>query len=262
MLEMNDLRGRRELRRYFYGDISIGKILLKVLGFCLIPFFGIGLIILAFVYFGNFGNNVAERDYDEMVQNDIEFLKDRAVENLGMVDEELSLVDPIIATSLSRGEVNVWTAVSGKFSIFEYISNIITSILAIFGFGNKVPEALYRLGSDSKLRSSWRYFSYTGFTEEQVVTYECQYDIALGVIINEQINEVFYRDVDHVTYGDSTEYCITVNKKVEAFTMTNFGFVVPSGKWVFSRLTGDASILENQVTAVKNLIRSKKTDMA
>ena len=117
-------------------------------------------------------------------------------------------------------------------------------------------------GSDKKIRSSLASVEFIAFTEEQVLAYVCQYDVALGIILNEYTREVFYRDIDSVNYGSELLHIWSENKKkyrkvaIEQFRMT-----ISSSNNIWASLTGEGSVLENQITAVKALVRSKKEEM-
>ena len=100
------------------------------------------------------------------------------------------------------------------------------------------------------------------FTEQQISAYICNYDIALGIILKESVREVFYRDVESVDYGGENWHVYTNNGKFSRVPLSWARITVPSGKNILASMAGETDMLENQVTAMKNLIRSKKEEMA
>lgn len=80
--------------------------------------------------------------------------------------------------------------------------------------------------------------------------------------MNEYTREVFYRDIDSVNYGTELLHVWSENSKeyhkipVEKFRMT-----ISSTNNIWASLVGGENVLENQITAVKALVRSKKEEM-
>ncbi|MBR4908601.1 MAG: hypothetical protein IKZ43_06295 [Acidaminococcaceae bacterium] len=286
MLEMQNGQNRRELEKYFYGANKIGAILNlgMILGLIIaaisgydkttgLMIFGICLVIKIILMIK--GMTGAETVYDRILQEDILYLKERAVGVMGLIEEEYSLIDPIVANGYATDDsVKFGIEIEGekdRQGLFTRIFNALKSLLtAIFRFiaslfisGTTISKSIFVEGTDKKVRSSLVSVVQICFTEQQIVSYTCNYDIALGIILEEYITEVFYRDVDSVNYGDETLHILAdEGKKLIRATVSRVRFAVPSGKDIVASVLGETGLLENQVTAAKALVRSKKEEMS
>lgn len=275
MLEMGFYERREEIRQYFYPyNKKLNKLLWWsivtipiLIGFIPLFIWAVLNLILLFKPF----NKQAEKSYDECIVQDIDYLKERAVSVMGVVEEELSLVEPIIGSSFADKDcVRCAIEVEVKQSFLKKLVQSLFSVpIGIYQFlksllhANVMSEQIYIEGTDNVVRSSLRRVSFIAFTEEQIVAYECSYDVGLGIILDESVQEVFYRDVDCITYGD---YLMHVwswrNKKMIRTIVGKLALVVPSWDRIFAEMIGDTEILENQAVAVRALLRSKKQEQA
>ena len=266
MLAMPNILERKRIERYFYGGGSWWESLL--------PNFIVGII--------RFLLSRSSRDehaYDEMRLSDEEYLKERAAEMIGLTEEELSfeeysLIDPIVAIGFVRSDCSIekaWVAVAEKKDFLQRMWNHLMEIpMAIYRFirslfekKDVISRPVYYEGLDGKVRCSIISFTIIAFTDKQIVSYNCNYDIALGIILEEYVSEAFYRDVDSVSYGDETLHILNdVTTTVERVTISTVNLTIPSGRNIVASISGDTDLLSNQVVAMKNLIRSKKEEMA
>ena len=258
MLKMCEYEGRGKIKRAFYGGKGYMKLLL--LASIGLAFTGIGLILAIPIWIwwymqkGHLGS-----EYDECIQRDITFLKNRAVNNMGLVEEELSLIEPIVthgyATNDSVKEVSL---IEKEDNIIKRIFASILSLLT----SEELPNLVFIDGNDKKVRSSLVNVTIICFTETQVVEYVCNYDICYGYILEEGIREIFYRDIDSVNYGDETLHVWSHNsKKYTKALAGRFELIVPSQKGVCAYIVDKANYLDEQIVAAKALIRSKKEEM-
>jgi len=294
MLLMEQYKDRGEIEKYFYGGGSVGCLapLLIIVGIGLmatgvmmmvgIPVVCVGILMYFFKSIGK--NERAEKAYDECVKVDLEYLKKRAVESVGLVDEEYSLIEPIVTVGFAPANcVNIAVEQraqkhSGNF-LLSLLKDMIVGILKVIF---KVPIAIWKFfknsgpdvehvsepvfyeGSDDKVRASLRNVTIVVFTENQAMIYYCNYDIAIGIILEEYVREVFYRDIDSVNYGDETVHVWSEAKmRFLKVVQNRFWFQVPSSSGgIGANYIGDNAIIRNQITAAKSLIRSKKEEMA
>lgn len=232
---------------------------IAVMGFVTLIAWGIAKLVYMFSsYFG------ISDQYALCMQKDAEFLRDRAINSMGLIEEEFSLIDPIIATGYASD--------SSCIHIGEKIEKISPIRIIWLWFINKIcfwrkPEKISKhlfldCGNDNIICSIVT-FTYIAFTEHQVVAYKCYYDIAYGRILDEFTIEIAYRDIDAVKYGDNLLHVWSVNK--QNWTKAKISWLslnVASNNSISASLYGNSEILDNQVPAVQALIRSKKEGLA
>ena len=285
MLEVQPVAGRDSLKRYFYGGksyVNLVMIIVIVITACskeasptvLLAVIVSCIIIKVVLMFQNFGAD--EVLYDRILGEDVEYLRNRSVKTMGLIEEEFSLIDPITAIGFASNDaIKMGIEITAeKKNLLQQIWGLFKSLLTviprkIYNFylaitGNYTPmsSSIFFEGRDGKVRSSLVSFTLILFTEKQVVSYTCNYDIALGTILEEYVREIFYRDIDSVNYGDNTLYIITADGKFKITQSTNLRLAVPSRKDIVASMLGETDILENQVMAMKSLIRSKKEEMS
>lgn len=283
MLKMSTFNQRETIKDYFYPDGRKMKLLLILA--IIISFFDINIGVFLFIvwvilkcFFDlKLLGSTEEKIYDACVLHDLDFLKGRAINVMGVVEEELSLIEPIITTGIASEDCvkfGVSLSAANKSFIKEFFKNLIKTIFAIpiiiwkflksiFIAPTIIPEPIYYEGTDNKVRSSLRNVTIVSFTEKQVTAYCCNYDIALGIILEEYVREIFYRDIDSVNYGDESLYVWSPLKNAYYRTiLNNFRFVVSSNQGIGARFETTTQEIENQITAAKALISSKKEEMA
>lgn len=279
MLMMDNLSARKPLKKYFYGGKSwlsimfwAGIILLippaTPLGMMVLPIWAVIKIVSVFM-----SASGDENLYDNILEQDIEYLKKRAVETMGLVEEEYSLIDPIVGFGYADESETVKKGAeleAEKKDFLQKIKDVIFSIpRSIFAFFRQffeekdfISRSIFFEGRDKKVRGSLVRVTMISFTEQQIVSYTCNYDIALGVILEEYVREVFYRDVDSVNYGDETLHIFMKDGRLLRTPVTWIRMAVSSGKDIIGSMTGETDLLENQIMAAKSLVRSKKAEMA
>lgn len=268
MLEMRQDSIRGFLERAFYRKDPQWMAWLFIVG-VFTSFLGIGLVLLliwsiiklVFKFRGSFG---IYDQYNNCLQKDAEFLKDRAINVMGLIEEEFSLIDPIIASGYASD--------SSCIHVGEKIENVSATRVIWIWFMNKVcfwrkperiSEHVFLDCGDGKVICSIVTFTYIAFTEQQAVAYKCYYDIAYGTILEEYTVEMAYRDIDAVKYGDHMLHVWSVNKQNWSRAKISWlSLNVASNNRIAASIYGDSAILGNQVPAVQALIRSKKEELA
>lgn len=276
MLTLGNNPGRENLKKYFYSDRPWMTLMFWI-GICTIPAVGIGFFILfawlvlkiVFMISGNKGD---EKLYDDILNDDVEYLKKRSVETMGLIEEEFSLIDPIVGVSFaSEDAVKVGAALTAEKKnvlkmIWEAIAGIPKAIIEFLRrlFGNKeyMSRTVFYEGADKRIRGSLVCVTVVLFTEQQILSYTCNFDIALGLILEENVREVFYRDVDSVNYGDEIAHIHREDGTFIRTPLTRMRLAVASGKDIEIASLGESDLLENQIMATKSLIRSKKESIA
>lgn len=289
-MEMENRPGRFLLKQYFYGGgnwLSIlfwlsfpvmifgGKNSWQMGVIMLIVWAGIKLVML-------FSRSTeAEQLYDDFLVKDMSYLKKRAVEHMGLVPEEYSLIEPIVTNWFgSDDDIITRNAFAEKKDFINKLIEKIKSIpMAIVNFVRRLlglednpSKAIFFEGNDKKIRSSLRIVAFIAFTEKQVVVYICRYDIALGIILSEYVTEIFYRDIDSVKYGNENWHITTAKGSLSRViaskiiltvsSQSNIILTVPANWDLMANMATSGDVLENQVMAMKSLIRSKKEEMS
>ena len=259
---MENINERIPSKKYFYDKKSSAFFWVCVLlafptgGISLLVFLGAKIAQL----FINFSGD--EDKYDRILEQDINYLKDRAVNVMGFVSEELSMIPPIITHGYARES----DAVKKSAELEEEKRSLFQKLLTIKNLFTKdkeyISHAVFLKGHDERIRASLISVTMLSFTEQQLVTYVCDYDIALGIILKEYVHEIFYRDVESVVYGIETWHVPTNEGSIARIPLSWTRITVSSDKNIVASMYGENDMLENQVTAMKNLIRSKKEEMA
>ena len=272
-LEMENINERIPLKKYFYDKKSSAFLWVCVLlafptgGISLLVFLGAKIAQL----FINFSGD--ENKYDRILEQDINYLKDRAVNVMGIIPEELSIIEPIVThgyASESNSVKKLDELDTAKKDFFQECMSFITSIPKkiisflrnLFTNKDNISHSVFFEGRDEKVRGSLISFTMISFTEQQIIAYTCNYDIALGIILEEYVREMFYRDVASIGYGGEILHIFTNNGKLLRMPAAWTMLTSPSGKSIFASMTGENDLLEDQIMAMKNLIRSKKEEMA
>lgn len=188
-----------------------------------------------------------ERAADEYVQSDLEYFRERALSRLGLVEEQISLISPIRVTGPYCGleEPDAKRSVFGKLLDF---------IKYLFVYRTRL---IFKYGSDQKTRYSVVQASIFLYSESQIYVYKAGYDLCTGEIFAESTSEYFYRNVSCILSGERDERIRTgrktIHKKYEYFKV-----ITASGAVNHAVVDGGGQILQNQIMAMKNLVRDKK----
>lgn len=255
-------KSRRSLIKYFYG--SKWPLILVIITILQIPaiigrILGLGVVlsvltlIAALIWFvvERFGSNSKiEAIIDTFIESDFKGFKERALNKMGLVLEQVNLIDPILV----KGPYY-------DFSDPETSKSILAQIIDFFaGLFRYKPKLIFKYGSDGKVRYSLLHTQIVLFSETQIYVYEIEYDLCTGQIFVESSTEYFYKNVNCVFTGEKTENIISgkeiIKKKFEFFKI-----VVSSGEYNHAVVDTEKSILENQIMAMRNLIREKKEIM-
>ncbi|WP_293833847.1 hypothetical protein [uncultured Phascolarctobacterium sp.] len=268
MLEMRQDSARSMFAKAFYRDEPKWLTWLFVIG-VFTSFVGIGLVLLliwgviklVFKFSGSFG---IFDQYNACVQKDAEFLKDRAINVMGLIEEEFSLIDPIIASGYASDSscIHVGEKIE-KVSPTRVIWLWLMNKVCFWRKPEKISEHVFLDCGDGKVICSLVTFTYIAFTEQQAVAYKCYYDIAYGLILDEYTAEISYRDIDTVKYGDNLLHVWSVNKQNWSKAKISWlNLNVASNNAISASFYGENTVLNNQIPAVQALIRSKKEELA
>lgn len=267
-MEMRADKARAILARAFYGLEPWWMKLLLLIGLITLPL-GVGLVFLLIwliakiVFKFSRVFNLADI-YEQCRLDDMEFLKERAITEMHLIEEEFSLVDPIISSGYPDNEQVIFYG--EKLEATSYLKAYWRAFVKFICFWRptqKISERVYLECGEDNIICSIVAFSYIAFTEQQVVSYTCCYDIAYGIILKEWTTELAYRDIDALRYGDHTLHVWSINKQEwSKVKISLLQLCVASGMGIAAWHRGATELLENQLPAVQALIRSKKEELA
>jgi len=275
---------RSAARRYFIGAgrglIIVGCIILflaVVAGFNT-PLLIIGVLsILAGIVWGLvvfLSAPIYENQVDEIINIEKEYLLQRGAEKLSLVEEQTNIVAPLQTVGVGHTptpqtqELERYAMRSGGFfrligNVFvAMFSSIVIAILRLLGRAVRPPMLRLRFGRGNRVRASLIQVNIFMFGESQVYVYFANLDIVTGYIYHEGTHEFFYSDVNSIT----TDQKIEARLNLREFAMQDivFEFVkVYTPGWHIEAsfdpsITGVAAVLDEQFTAMRNLIREKK----
>ncbi|WP_261304017.1 hypothetical protein [Paenibacillus andongensis] len=192
-------------------------------------------------------NAKSEALIDSFIESDLRNFKERALLKLGVVEEQVCLIDQIKVT----GPYNGFSDSEIKSSLFRSVQKYVMGLLTY------MTKLVLKNGSDDKIRYSLVKAQIYLFNDTQIYVYEVCYDLCNGEIFEESTMEYFYQNVVNVLTGEKLEEIITrsgiIKKRFEFFKV-----MVSSGEFKYALVDTERSILENQVMAMRNLIRDKK----
>lgn len=201
-------------------------------------------------------------NFETAVREDLERHKIRAIEKLGIDESQVHMIDPILVSGpyfdyhklIENGTVK-----SKKRYILDAVVKILPFAYAIKLIRNQdfyEPHLVIKLDEERikySLVSQHLFF----FSDEQIFIYEVNYDMVNGMIYEENTYDYFYRDVDCVETGAKSREIQVKNKK-EIRMFEYFKVIVYSGTHTYAITEGQENILNNQVMAMRALLRERK----
>ena len=253
--------------KYFYGTklpllLGSGGIFLLVLRLLIRPrsllisnlsrfilYLGLAAVIAAIIWklYERFSAKAEwEKEIDEMISINMQEYMKRGLERLGLLPEQVSMIEPII----TQGPYMQLNSATDKGTV-ALIKQWVTSEFAVSG------RQVFKYGTDGKVRYSLIMGHVFYFSETQVLAYKIAYDVCSGEVFEEDTTEYFYQDVDSVLAGETTKPVWVRNKPVKR-QYSYFKVTVSSGESNYASVDAKDAVLENQIIAMKNLIRDKK----
>lgn len=256
----------KTIRKYFLSQRILPTVLI-IVGIPLIFAMGIGLIFIVIGIVLMLRSNYKGEDVvDRAVTRQIRNLKKRGLDKLNLIQNQVSLIDPVILIGIgaspdsSFDAARAATQIKNKKGLFHYFN-----IFNLFkkkksdGTENDPVEAM-RIGSDDCLRTLLIEVSVYVFTEQQLFMYKGDVDISTGLVYSEMTAECFYQDIEGMNFSQSI-YKVFSQKKKKYMNKIMESFTLYLGGCKFSASMNtemNDSALDNQFTAMRNLIRDKK----
>ena len=191
----------------------------------------------------------------------VDILSKRGMEKLNLIQEEVNLIDPVVLVGCGERPNNSFensrTEEVLRMNIFSRIFRLFTKKLR----NEYDPEERYRVDYQDYLHSMLLQVSVYMFSGEQVYGYFGNVDISTGLIYKEYTAETFYEDIDAVKFDQevikvySARRKCRVNKVIESFVLYLAGCKFSSRVLLEAN---DSSVVDQQLSGMRNLIRDKK----
>lgn len=191
-----------------------------------------------------------EEALDAFLQDERASFEERALSRFGLVREQVSFTKPLVLTGpypeKKRGPVR---------SLSEALSRLHDCIKDQFVYR---PHQKYKQGADGKVRYSLIQVNIYHFGQRQLFVYELGYDLCTCSIFRESTAEYFYQDIDFVSAGEQLKKILGRRSRMIEKRYESFKIVAASGSYNYTVTDADEKILENQVMAMRNLLREQK----
>lgn len=252
----------KKIRKWFTGRRMFVPVLLIIIGILTLP---VGLIFLAIGIAGcimalRTAASVAE--VDQAWNTYIDILTKRGLRKLDLIQEQVDIIDPVILVGFGEDPDVTFEGAKEVIRGLKLRKRLISLIVSLFKKnGTELdPYVAERIGKDDILRSLLISVSVYMFSEEQVLIYTGNLDISTGLIYKERTEEVFYKDIEGIRFGQNVFKVYSmrkkkfVNKAREVVTLFLSGIQLH----VSYRTDMNNSKLQEQFAAMRNLIRDKK----
>ncbi len=255
------------VRKYFLSNRTWPTALI-IAGIPFICAFGIGIIMIVIgIIFLLKTDYTGEASVDQAWENQIEVLTQRGMDKLNLIDDQVSLIDPVVLVGLGA-------APDGSFAAAKVQAEAAKAKSGLFGWGSlfklfkkkktdgteEDPVESYKIGSDERLRSMLLEVTVYRFTESQVLIYCGDVDISTGLVYKEYTSECFYQDIEGMNFNQSLYKVFNRKKKQYVNKVTESLELFLGGCTLRSSVNTEvgASVIDTQFTAMRNLIRDKK----
>ena len=255
---------RKAAKKYFHG-IGLTPLLLIIVGIVLLVLGAIFIEVAALVFgliavfsgiilivMAVFAAPAYEKEVDEIVIQEQQYLLSRGKNKLSVVEEEVSLIEPIIVIGASYQPDTVSSNNSNNDNFWQKIKKTATG----------GPIFVQKIGSDGEMRYSLIEFSIFFFGETELYIYFAHLDLTTGSIFHEGTHEYFYKDICGVTTEQVLNKAYNSKNRKYEDRLLEFINVYTYGcnhKSAFDSSKSNA-LLDEQFTAMRHLIRDKKEE--
>lgn len=255
------------IRKWFNTTSIAIPLILIIIGIPLaavvvgIVFIVIGVILLVIAS----GNSNSDK-VDKATEFYIDALKQRAVAKLNILSDEESLIEPVTMINMgvspdpsfakieniSKGGGLLFKLILWPFTLYRVIKTMFNA--------DDNPYEAWKVGYDDRLRTLLLGVTVYFFSEDQIYAYNGNVDISTGLVYNERTYEIFYQDIEGIEFVQELVKVFSAKKKkgtkkvVERF-MIYLGGCTLSEK-VLTSFNG--TLINEQITAMRNLVRDKK----
>ena len=253
---------RKIVKRYFEGRKQTWPKVLMVVGVLTIAM-GIGIVLFLaglvwFLYNKFAADHAGETEVDKAKAQEMVQAKIRALQKLNLLEEQVCDVEPVVVSG--RG-YEPESSVVERLNFFKRLLKAL-NIKVKTKFDDIEEDPIYRarIGSDSRYRCSLISVSVFMFGETQLYIYYANVDLCTGLVYSEGTHEYFYSDINAISFLQEKEK--VYNFKTRKFQRILFECVKIFANGVHHTATLstdlDNSVVENQFTGMRNLIRERK----
>ena len=273
---MQENFNRSNIRPYFEGKKSVVPLLVLIIGivcfFVPLGFFKVlgvvAVIAAAVLWIKNkfFSDFTHEDDVDKAMAYEAEQAKTRALERLGIVKEQVSLIDPIATSGMAPRTITA----SDKIQFEQNTKGLFGKLLNKKNTKKQLmendddPKYFVKVGSDDKLRYTLLHNTVYYFSDSQLYIYWENVDIATGLVYESGTSEYFYKDIEAVSTSQVCDKQFAPKKKKYVRYINEYVSVILAGtryRGAFRTYTEgsvDKKEIADQIFAMRNLIRDKK----
>lgn len=273
---MGENFNRNNIRSYFGGKKSLISVILIVVGLIclLIPlgffkFLGFVAIIAAIAlwiknkFFSDFTH---EEDVNKAMAYEAEQAKTRALERLGLVKEQVSLIDPIATSGMASRVITASDRIQFEQNSKGFFGKLFNKKNAKKQLieNDDDPKYFVKVGSDDKLKYTLVHNTVYYFSDTQLYIYWENVDIATGLVYESGTNEYFYKDIEAVSTSQDCDKQFSPKKKKYVRYINEYMSIYLAGtsySGTFRTYTEgslDRKEIADQIFAMRNLIREKK----
>lgn len=249
---------RGAVRKYFMEKNQIVPLILIVIGIATLAML-VGIIFIIagiIIYFKNKNDFSNEDKVDEITKVEIENAKERALKKFNLVQEQVSLIEPIsVAGPANQPNSPTAQAIASSNASSKLVKKALAS-------SNDDPIYVERLGSDYNLRYTLVNITTFLFSETQLYIYYSNVDITTGLVFSEGTYEIFYSDIESIYTSKDVRKIFSPKQKKYEKVVYEYLSVYTGGSYYKAGLPatkeGEPSKIDNQFSAMRNLIREKK----
>ena len=273
---MQENFNRSNIRPYFGGKKSVVPLLVLIIGivcfFVPLGFFKVlgvvAVIAAAVLWIKNkfFSDFTHEDDVDKAMAYEAEQAKTRALERLGIVKEQVSLIDPIATSGMAPRTITA----SDKIQFEQNTKGLFGKLLNKKNTKKQLmendddPKYFVKVGSDDKLRYTLLHNTVYYFSDSQLYIYWENVDIATGLVYGSGTSEYFYKDIEAVSTSQVCDKQFAPKKKKYVRYINEYVSVILAGTRysgafrTYTEGSVDKKEIADQIFAMRNLIRDKK----
>ena len=273
---MQENFNRSNIRPYFGGKKSVVPLLVLIIGivcfFVPLGFFKVlgvvAVIAAAVLWIKNkfFSDFTHEDDVDKAMAYEAEQAKTRALERLGIVKEQVSLIDPIATSGMAPRTITA----SDKIQFEQNTKGLFGKLLNKKNTKKQLiendddPKYFVKVGSDDKLRYTLLHNTVYYFSDSQLYIYWENVDIATGLVYESGTSEYFYKDIEAVSTSQVCDKQFAPKKKKYVRYINEYVSVILAGTRysgafrTYTEGSVDKKEIADQIFAMRNLIRDKK----
>ena len=268
---------REKIREYFTGKSCRNPVILMIVGLVLML---VGTLLetdfistcgtlavtggwfwLLYILFRNrfMPDLSGEPEVDAAKEQEIELAKQRAMEKLNIIGEQVQNADPVVVCGRGTQPAYVEGMMRNK------KGGLFGAIKCLLGIAKKKndyedPYFRARIGSDGAYRCSLISTSVFMFGEKQLYVYFSDVDLVTGLVYSQGTHEYFYSDINAVTFLQNKEKVFNAKKKCYEGILFEAVQLFASGcSYTATLFTDmDKSVVDKEFTAMRALIRERK----